>query len=111
MSRERLADAFDKAADAMSQLAHELRGADSESGRVPSVPAPSQAAGRAPSPAPAADYDAAFCPKHGQPWSQGNYGPFCKSKSDEPPPWSNDRGYCRITPKNAPDWLRVQAAA
>lgn len=49
------------------------------------------------------------CPKHRKPYKDGRYGPFCTSTSDDPK-WSNDKGYCTITPKSAAAWLRQQAA-
>jgi len=49
------------------------------------------------------------CPKHRRPYKAGRYGPFCTSTSDDPK-WSNDKGYCTITPKSAAAWLRQQAA-
>jgi hypothetical protein len=52
----------------------------------------------------------AVCPKHHKPFSPGNYGPYCKSTTDDPA-WANKKGYCTITPKNAAVYLRTQAAA
>ena len=49
------------------------------------------------------------CPKHHKPYLDGTYGLYCSSVSDDPA-WSNRKGYCRITPKNAAAWLRIQAA-
>jgi hypothetical protein len=113
MSRERLANAFDKAAEAMAELALELRGADSPSSEAasgvgasaPVAPPPAQrAAGVVVPPAPAAS---AFtmCPAHKVPWSDGKFGPYCTQQSDDYPDWANDKGYCRVTPKNAGAWL------
>jgi hypothetical protein len=50
----------------------------------------------------------AVCPSHRKPYLEGTYGPYCPSRSDDPD-WSNRRGYCRITPKNAAAWLREHA--
>jgi hypothetical protein len=52
----------------------------------------------------------AICPKHRKPYKDGKFGPYCTSTSDDPA-WSNKRGYCSITPKNAATYLRVKAAA
>lgn len=49
------------------------------------------------------------CPKHRIPYKEGNFGPFCTSKTDDQA-WANAKGYCRITPRNAAQWLRMQAA-
>lgn len=50
------------------------------------------------------------CPKHRIPYKEGKYGPYCPGQSDEPN-WSNDKGYCKITPKSASAWLRQHAGA
>lgn len=52
---------------------------------------------------------AAVCPSHNIPYRKGRYGQYCPSLSDDPE-WSNDKGYCRITPKSAAVWLRQHAA-
>jgi hypothetical protein len=49
------------------------------------------------------------CPKHKTPYKDGRYGPFCTNVSDDPA-WSNSKGYCTITPKNAAQYLRIKAA-
>jgi len=52
------------------------------------------------------------CPKHRVPYTPGAYGPFCKEVSDDPA-WGKvkgDRVWCRITPKNAAEYLRSMAA-
>jgi hypothetical protein len=53
---------------------------------------------------------AAVCPAHNIEYRDGTYGSYCPSLSDDPE-WSNAKGYCRITPKNAAVWLRKTAAA
>lgn len=56
---------------------------------------------------------AAICPKHRVPYADGQYGPYCKQPTDDPA-WGKQKGdrlWCRITPKNAADYLRVTAAA
>jgi hypothetical protein len=53
-----------------------------------------------------------MCPKHHVPYAAGTYGPFCKQATDDPA-WGKQKGdqlWCRITPKNAADWLRITAA-
>ena len=52
---------------------------------------------------------AAVCPKHRTPYKDGTYGPFCTQMSDDPA-WANNKGYCRITPKNAAAYLRERAS-
>jgi hypothetical protein len=54
----------------------------------------------------------ANCPKHRIPFTDGTYGPYCKSTTDDPA-WGKAKGdkvWCRITPKNAAEWLRITAA-
>jgi hypothetical protein len=50
------------------------------------------------------------CPAHHREYKEGTYGPYCSAKGDDPA-WTNKRGYCTITPKNAAQYLRVKAAA
>ena len=55
----------------------------------------------------------AVCPKHHVPFENGTYGPYCKQTTDDPA-WGKQKGdrlWCRITPKNAAEWLRITAAA
>ena len=91
-----IADAYYKLADLFQNLASEAPGTSH-----PAVPA---AGG--PAPAPAND----ICPKHGQPYKDGNYGPYCTALTDDPA-WANKRGYCTINPKNAPKWVQIHGAA
>ena len=52
------------------------------------------------------------CPKHRVPFENGTYGPYCKQTTDDPA-WGKakgDRLWCKITPKNAAEWLRITAA-
>ena len=51
----------------------------------------------------------AICPAHHKPFKDGNYGPFCSELGAEPA-WTNKRGYCTLTPKNAAVYLRAHAA-
>jgi hypothetical protein len=125
MSRERLANAYDELAEAYAQVAHELRGVDAPGQSGESVPP------RAPAPAalpPLQDeevldtvlsatggevvFDKNVCPKHRVPFEPGTYGPFCKQPTDDPA-WGKvkgDRMWCKLTPKNAPQWLAIQEA-
>lgn len=118
MSRDRLANAFDKAAEAFAELALELRANEPEAARASvaaSVPtgAPVAPAG-GPPPSSAGAVNTGECPKHRTPWEPGNFGPYCKQMTDDPA-WGKaktDRDgnpvlWCKITPKNAPDWVRV----
>jgi hypothetical protein len=52
----------------------------------------------------------AQCPAHHTPYKDGRYGPFCPQPSQDPK-WSNDRGYCVVTPAKAAAYLRQKAAA
>ena len=114
MSRERLADAFDNAAAALGQLAHELRGTEPEAARA-SVPPPVAAARPegVPPPAPSGHLDTSRCPKHGEPFvasKNPDWPSYCPKSSDDPA-WSNAKGYCRINSKNAGEWLALHGRA
>lgn len=113
MSRERLAAAYDALAEASAQVAHELRGATNEQ------PAAGERAPSSPAPAPKPDttsWGQVACPKHGVPFEKGQYGEYCKQKTDDPA-WGKEKTdrdgnkvfWCRITPKNAPQWVAIHA--
>lgn len=51
----------------------------------------------------------ANCPAHRQPFKEGKFGPYCPGKGIDPA-WTNSRGYCTVTPKNADVYLRAHAA-
>jgi len=53
---------------------------------------------------------AAVCPAHGVEFVDGNFGLYCQQMSDDPE-WSNAKGFCRITPKNAAIYMRKAVAA
>jgi hypothetical protein len=117
MTREALANAFDKAAEAFAELAHELRanepsvaradvassvptGAPERAGVAPSAPAPSTALG--------------VCPKHRVAWAvkEGGiskngkpYKAFWKCNEKDA---SAERGYCQERPE--PGWARTHSA-
>ena len=111
------------ARDAWGQVAHNLRIlADSIDEAIEPAGAPAvsdarpadRAVGASP-PAPAAhSVNTNECPKHHVPWEQGNYGPYCKQMTDDPA-WGKSKTdrdgnpvlWCKLTPKNAPDWVRV----
>src|SRR5688500_4410949 len=109
MSRERLANAFDKAAEAMAELVLELRASDSpsreaaaqEAGSAPPAPA-ARAAGAVP-PAPAASA-LGKCPIHDVAWTVKQAG---ISKNGKPYPafWKcserDEDGYCKERPTAA----------
>jgi hypothetical protein len=102
MSRDTVADALDRAAEALAQAAHELRGTE------PSARAD------VPASVPTGAPNTLECPKHHVPWEPGQYGPYCKQITDDPawgkPKTDRDGNpilWCKITPKNATDWLRV----
>jgi hypothetical protein len=53
------------------------------------------------------------CPKHHVAYTDGQYGKYCQQPTDDPA-WGKQKGdrlWCRITPKNAAEWLRITAAA
>jgi hypothetical protein len=103
MTRDTVADALDRAAEALAQAAHELRGTTQpEAGDVPPAPAP---AARLPQRKP---QESSFteCPAHRQPFQDGRYGPYCSAKGEPDGNWFNDKGYCRVTPKSAGAWLK-----
>lgn len=111
---KRLGDAHYQAADELIGLANEQPGA----GAVP--PVASAPADDLPDFPPMEDMadrsepqgSLAMCPRHRKPYNpEGKWGPYCTEKVPEPPgEWVNERGYCRITPKNVDKWLRSRAA-
>lgn len=118
-----LADAYDLIAEGFAAAALALREGATASPDAPgAAPAADAAPGFDELPPSEWDYEEpaavtavphgseAVCPRHGRPYKDGKYGPFCSSVSDDPK-WSNDRGYCRITPKNAAAYLREKAKA
>ena len=116
MSRESLANAYEGLAEAYAQVAHELRGSTDTPARVPSAPAPAARADSPSAPAPVNSIDTTKCPKHHVPWTSGNYGEFCRQQTDDPA-WGKEKTdrdgnkvfWCRITPKNAPQWVAINA--
>ena len=116
MSREAVATALDEAAEALARAAHALRGTEPSAARA-DVPAGPAARPEGVLPAPSGQplgVDTSKCPKHGVPWEHGQYGEFCKQMTDDPA-WGKaktDRDgnpilWCKLTPKNAPDWVKV----
>jgi hypothetical protein len=116
MSRERLADAMEeqaalyaRLAEVTAQVAHELRGADTPQASA----SPATVAAGVIESAPVGN-----CPKHGKPFEQGQFGGYCKSRTDDPA-WGKaktDRDgnpvlWCSITPKNASKWLEIHGMA
>jgi len=59
---------------------------------------------------PAPEGGLTMCPKHRVLYMDKGKGKFCPRKSDDPA-WSNARGFCRINPSNAAEYLRIRAAA
>jgi hypothetical protein len=49
------------------------------------------------------------CPKHREPYMDKGRGKFCPKKTNDPA-WANPRGFCKINPDNAAEWLRITAA-
>jgi hypothetical protein len=104
MTRDTVADALDRAAEALAQAAHELRGTTQpEAGDVPPAPAP---AARLPRRERSTESAFTECPAHRQPFQDGRYGPYCTAQGEPDGNWFNDKGYCRVTPKSAGAWLK-----
>lgn len=101
MNRTTLKAAVEDAITALSRLADELNEQPAAGASAPQAPAPA-----APLP-PRKPQESAFteCPAHRQPFKEGKFGLFCTGQSDDPN-WSNDRGYCKVTPRSAGAWLR-----
>lgn len=106
-SRDRLAQAFDALAEAAARVSIELS-AESADDLPPMDSTVTVTAGSYEDDT--ASSSVAVCPAHGKPYVEGQYGPYCTSLSDDPE-WSNRRGYCRITPKNASAYTRQAVAA
>lgn len=60
-------------------------------------------------PAPKPQGSLTICPSHKAEYRAGKYGFYCPALSDDPA-WANKKGYCTITPDNAAQWLRINAA-
>ena len=112
MSRETLTSAVENAITALSVLADELKGTSQPAAEGASANPPPRSS--APAAPPNRPINTGECPKHGVPWEQGNYGPYCKQMTDDPawgkPKTDRDGNpvlWCKLTPKNAPDWVRI----
>lgn len=104
MDAKRLAQALNTISMGFAEAAEAL---NASVGRA-AVPSPGA------SPAPPTDQGhLTICPKHHVPYTEGNYGPYCKQATDDPA-WGKQKGdrlWCRITPDNAAEYLRMAAAA
>ena len=122
MSRKQLADAFNLLAEAAVKVAIELEASDQpEAGASvpPSRSAPASGAGGPERPS--APVDTSVCPKHGTPFTPSKnpgWAAFCSQVTDDPawgkPKTDRDGNpvlYCRITDRNAGEWLRVHGIA
>lgn len=116
----RLAEAYENAAEALAALALEIRATTPQD-----APGAAPAVSTAPSfdDLPLDEYDApveqvaatphgslAMCPAHHTAYRDGKYGPYCPQSGTDPK-WTNDRGYCQITPAKAAAYLRQKAKA
>jgi hypothetical protein len=120
MNRDRIAKAYDKIAEGYAELALAFaedtpsREAATAAGAPPPAPvADLQPLAEAPKrlpPRPAQDSAFTKCPAHDKPFTEGKFGPYCTSTSEDPE-WSNDRGYCRVTPRSAVAWLKQHPSA
>ena len=116
MTRKQLADAFNRLAEAAAVVAIELE-ADDAPQAVPSPAARTAAAG---GPSPVA-VNTSVCPKHGVPFTPSKnpeWAAYCSQLTDDPawgkPKTDRDGNpvlYCRITSRNAGEWLAVHGAA
>lgn len=127
MTRNALAEAFDKAAEALAQVAHELRGSDPAHASVPAAegavpPQRSSAPAVHPAVAPqvqraqqkAQESGFTRCPAHGTDLIESKFGGpnYCPSESDDPDEnWTNAKGRCRVTARNAGAWLKQHPSA
>jgi hypothetical protein len=121
MTRETVADALDRAAEALAQAAHELRGSEpSARADVPASVPTRQAAAPAGGPPPSVGAPT-NCPKHGTPFTPSKtpgWASYCSQTTDDPawgkPKTDRDGNpvlYCRITDRNAHEWLAVHGQA
>jgi hypothetical protein len=51
---------------------------------------------------------ASVCPAHHKPYREGKFGLYCTQPGIDPA-WTDRKGYCSITPKNAAKWLSIHA--
>jgi hypothetical protein len=114
VTREAIATALDKAAEALAEAAHAMRATEPDAARA-SVPEAGEPVPPRSAPAPAAPLpkrkpqeESAFteCPAHRQPFKEGRYGGYCSGTGEPDGNWFNDKGYCRVTPKSAGAWLK-----
>ena len=110
MSREEVASALDRAAEALAEAAHALRASDTPSreaaSAVGAVPPPAPAA-RLPQRPPQNESGFTKCPAHAKEWKASKFpdGPgYCSAQSDDPE-WSRN-GYCSVTERSAAAWVR-----
>jgi hypothetical protein len=100
------ADHFYALADLFQQLASDTATASVSAAR-PAAATPAAA------PATQSEGHLEVCPKHHVPFTAGQYGPYCKQATDDPA-WGKQKGdrlWCRITPANAAEYLRIKAVA
>lgn len=119
MNRQRVARAYEIISEGYAELARAYADEQPAAGDVPPrapAPAPTiaeieRAAGAPLEPLERANDRAQsvkeweYCPKHRKPWTEGRYGPYCASTSDEPD-WANQKGYCNIKPSSAAAYAR-----
>lgn len=104
MSRDTVADAIDRAAEALAQAAHELRGTSPGPEGASAAPPPRSSAPAAPT-----GQKYTRCPSHGKdfiPSKNPEWAAYCPSQSDDPA-WTNKKGYCKITDRNAAEWVAI----
>lgn len=108
-----LADAIDQAGEAVGRKA-----TGQDAGKPPDSPAVAPSFDELPpddwgdledaTPKAKPSGSASVCPAHNIEYRKGRYGFYCPSTSDDPK-WSNEKGYCTVTPKSAAAWLRQHA--
>lgn len=130
MSR-RIAEALLKFSEAAAELAYAFGDENTPQDGVASPPAPIRAAtpidaeleaarpvARPPFPKPkplAGEYAFTKCPAHQVEFKESTFPdspPYCPMESDDPDPnWTNAKGRCRVTARNAGAWLKQHPKA
>ena len=112
MNIKKAAEAYRTLSVGFAELADACLDELIESGAVhaPEQPVQEERLGATLTPAPAQpEGHLAICPKHRVEYRPGKFGPFCPKPTDDPA-WADKKGFCRITPATAAEWLRMQAA-
>ena len=106
MNSAKVAAALNTISVAFGELAEALI-EQPRAGVVPPAPAPADTIDL-PDEAFEGEGHESVCPAHHKPYVEGQYGPYCPGKGIDPA-WTNKRGYCTLTPKNAAVYLQAHA--